>query len=174
MRAKYVGNKADRIIMTVQNGEASASIPRGTPVILGAGQTAAGDDGLDVVLPSTAGAANSFGLKFGVLTETLIANAFGESILFGVANYALITRMTRGASTNSWTSSQTQASGIALGIDTLNNAFLLGASSDGSIAAGILAGVLLDSLASSAASASSTNDTRTAIINGVRVFVRML
>jgi hypothetical protein len=174
MRAKYAGNKADKIILTVRNGEASASIPRGTPVCLAAGATSATNDGLDVVLPATAGNANSFGLRFGILTDTLTAGSFGESILFGVATYALITRMTRAASTDSWTSSASQASGVALGLDTLNNALLIGASIAGSIASQHADAVLLDSLASSAASASATSDTRTAITNAVRVFVRML
>lgn len=174
MRAKYAGNKADRIICTVRNGEASASLPKGTPVVLNISTASATDDGLSVVLPATAGVTNSFGLKYGVLTDTLVAGAYGESILFGVAAYALITRMTRAASSDSWTSSASQASGIGMGLDTINNAFLLGASIAGSIASNNMPAILLDSLASSAASASATSDTRTVITNANRAFIRML
>ena len=171
MRAKYVGNKGDKLSVVVRNGEVSASIPRGTPVIAILNGT---NDGLDVVLPSTAGAALSFNARLGVVSETLTAGAFTDSIVYGYVAYALITRMTRSASSASWTSSASAASGVCLGIDILNNAFLLGASSDGSLAAAAANAFLVDSLASSAASATATSDTRTAITNGVRVFVRML
>jgi hypothetical protein len=174
MRAKYVGNKADKIILNVQNTEVSANIPKGTPVILKLSDTAQTDDGLDVVLPSTAGSSLSYSLKFGVLTDSLTPGSYGESILFGVANYALVTRMTRAASTDSWTSSASTISGVGLGIDTLNNAFVPGGTVVGSIASNIMVAIMLDSWASSAASASSTADTRTAITNGNRVFVRMM
>lgn len=174
MRAKYVGNKADRIIMNVKNTETSVSIPRGTPVILNMTGTLAADDGLGVCLPATAGSANSFGLKYGIVTDTLVTNQLGESILFGMANYTLITRMTRAASSDSWTSSASVASGVGLGIDTINNAMLLGATVAGSIASNAMLAILVDSLASSAASATATSDNRTAITNAARVFVRML
>lgn len=174
MRAKYTGSRPDRVIMNVQNNEASASIPRGTPVILSATGVAATDDGLDVVLPATAGNVNSYGLRYGVLTSTLVAGQNGESILFGVAPFALVTRATRAASSDSWTSSASIASGVALGIDTLNNAFLIGASIAASIATNHIDAVLMDSIASFAASATATTDTRTLMTSGQRVFVRMM
>lgn len=171
MRINQVGNLRDSVTVNIKNAEASASIPRGTPVVLVLNAT---DDGLAVVLPSTAGAALSFNARLGVATTGLIANAIGEAIAFGYVAYALITRMTRAASSDSWTSSASTASGIGLGIDTLNNAFLMGASRAGSLVSAADNAWLVDSLASSAASATATSDTRTAITNGVRVFVRML
>lgn len=171
MRLMQVGNKADIIAVNIKNAEASATIPRGTPVILVLNAT---DDGLAVVLPSTAGAALSFNARLGVATAAITATQYGEAIAFGYVAYALITRMTRAASSDSWTSSASAASGIGLGIDTLNNAFLLGASRAGSLVSAADNAWLVDSLASSAASATTTADTRTAITNGVRVFVRML
>lgn len=171
MRAKYAGNLADKIIVTIKNAEASASIPRGTPVIMVLNAT---DDGLAVVLPATAGAALSFNARLGVTTTTLTAGQTGESIAFGYVQYALVTRMTRAASTDSWTSSAAVASGIGLGIDTLNNAFLMGASRAGSLVSAADNAWLVDSLAASVASASATSDSRTAITNGARCFVRML
>src|SRR6266849_2091691 len=164
MRAKYVGNKADRFAVVIRNAEATASIPRGTPIIAVLNGT---NDGLDVVLPSTAGSALSFNARLGVATDTLTAGQYGESLVYGYVAYALITRMTRAASTDSWTSSASTASGIGLGIDTLNNAFLLGASRAGALVSAADNAFLVDSLASSLASASATSDTRTAITNGV-------
>lgn len=174
IRLNQVGNKAGKISATVKNAEASASIPRGTPVILKLTDTLATDDGLSVVLPGTAGAAISFAAKFGIINDTIAVNALSESVLFGVAPYSLVTRMTRAASSDSWTSSASVASGIALGIDTLNNALLMGASAAGSLATNIAPIVMLDSIAAAVASATATSDTRTAITAAVRTFVRML
>lgn len=175
LRLNQVGNKAGRVIATVKNGETTASIPRGTPVVLKLSTTADNDnDGLSVVLPATAGDPHSFAFRYGVVTDTLAAGVLGESILFGNASYALITRATRAASTNSWSASASVASGIVLAIDTLNNAFLQAASSAGSLASAAANAVLVDSLAAVVASASATSDTRTAITVAARVFVRMM
>lgn len=174
IRLNQVGNKAGKISATITNGETSATIPRGTPVVLKLSSTlSATNDGLQVVLPSTAGdPVNYFG-RFGVSVDTMTTNQQSEAILFGVCNYALVTLMTRAASTNSWTSSASIASGVALGLDSLNNAFLIGASSAGSLpfAGGAF---LLDSLASAAASATTTADSRTAITTSARVLVRFM
>ncbi len=175
IRLNQVGNKAGRIMATVRNGEASASIPRGAPLVLKLSDTAVpADDGLKVVLPSTAGNGNSYGLKYGVAMETFGSGVFSESILFGQCGYTLITRATRAASSDSWTSSASIASGVGLGIDTINNAFLLGASIAASIASNHHAAVMLDSVASFAASATATSDTRTVMTAAVRSFVRMM
>src|SRR5674476_977959 len=171
MRFKSVGNKRDSVFTVVKNGEASASIPAGTPVTLLLNGT---EDGVQVVLPSTAGDAKNGAFKYGILTATLAANAYGEVQQFGFCPYALMTKMTRAASTDSWTSSQSSQSGIALGWESINNALVGNASMVGSL--GTLGGavVLAASLASSAASASATGDTRTAITNAVKVFIRMM
>lgn len=175
MRAKFVGNKADKLIMNVRNDEASASIPAGTPVILNLSTTASATaDGLGVVLPATAGSANSYSLKYGVLTTVLTTGQYGESVLFGIATNAIVIRATRAASTDSWSATNSSASGVGLGIDTVNNAFTLGASIAGAIVSNALAAVLLDSLSNIVASASATSDTRTALTTAYRVFVRML
>ena len=174
LRLNQVGNKAGRISATILNGETSATIPRGTPVVLKLSATAVNaDDGLKVVLPSTAGdPVNYFG-RYGICTDTMTTGQQSEAILFGVCPYSLVTLATRAASTNSWTSSASIASGVALGLDSLNNALLIGASSAGSLpfAGGIF---LLDSLASIAASATATTDTRTAITIAARTLVRFM
>ncbi len=172
MRIKQAGNLGDKVIIVVKSAEASATIPRGTPVVAVLNGT---NDGLAVVLPSTAGAAKNYGFKLGVATEAMAPGDVSNAIAFGYVAYALITRATRATATttDSWSSSSSVASGICLGIDSLNNAFLMGASSDGSLPS-VAAAVLVDSISSIAASATNTTDTRTAITVGARVFVRML
>jgi hypothetical protein len=177
MRGLPIGNKAsgNTYVGKVRNAEASASIPRGTPVILNLSTTASSSgDGMDVVLPATAGNPLSYAARYGIVTDTLAAGVYGESIVFGHASYALITRATRAASSDSWTSSASIASGVALGVDTLNNALLVGASVAGSIATNHIDYLMVDSVASIAASATATSDARTAITASVRVFVRVM
>jgi hypothetical protein len=171
MRFKQVGNKADSVLMVIRNAETSATIPIGSPVTLVLNGT---NDGLDVVLPNTAADAKNGAFKYGIATSSILAGAYGESLVFGFTSYALMTRMTRAATTDSWTSSQSVQSGIALGWESINNALVMNASMVGSLGTLQANCVLASSLASSAASASATTDTRTAITNAVRVFVRMM
>lgn len=169
MRFKQAGNKFDNLSVVVKNAESSSSIPRGTPVALVFNGT---DDGLGVVLPATSGAAKYGAYAYGVVTETLAAAAVGEAIVFGYVAYAIITRATRAASSDSWTSSQSVAQAVALNLDTINNAFLLGATVPGTDP--LPKAALAESISSMAASASATSDTRTAITTGKKVFVRMM
>lgn len=170
MRIKSVGNKSDSVIVSIKSGEASASIPRGTPVVLSLSGT---DDGLAVVLPATAGAQKSGTMMLGVSLQTLAASALGESIVYGIAPYAIITRATRAASSDSWSASASHSNFWVLALDTLNNAFLPQASS-------LLTNTfvpqaaLVDSMAAIAASATATSDTRTVLTTSARVFVRMM
>ena len=177
MRIKTVGNLADKVVVNIVNGETTASIPRGTPVILKSVSTGSvpATDGLHVVLPATAGDVNSYGLRFGVSVDTLAAAAAGESILFGVCLYAIIvlsTRSTPGTGGASW-STVSQASGAGLAVDTLNNAFLIGGTIAASIASNAMMAILMDSMTMTA-SATHTSDTSTAFTKSARVFVRML
>lgn len=176
IKIMQVGDKAGRISASVKNGESTASIPRGTPAILKLSTTASSqDDGLSIVLPATAGNAHSWALRFGVVADTILAGAQGDVILFGPCSYVLVQKATRAASSDSWTSSASIASGVRIdGVDTVNNCFLVGASSAGSLASRAGGLILLDSISSLPSSASATTDTRTVIIVAVRAFVRML
>lgn len=170
MRITQVGNIKDHVAINVKNGEASATIPRGTPVVLAINGT---DDGLGVVLPATAGAQKSGTLQMGVVLGSLAQGQLGESMVYGVVPYAIITRATRAASSDSWSASASHSNYWVLAIDTLNNAFLPQASS---LLTNTFApqAALLDSMAAIAASATATSDTRTAITTSARVFVRMM
>ena len=170
MRFKQVGNKGDAVAVVVKNAESSSTIVRGTPLVLAIDGT---NDGLAVVLPATAGAAKTGAFAYGIASNAIAAGAYGESIVFGYCAHAVLVRGTRAASTDSWTSSDSFASGAILMIDTVNNALIstvasLAASSFGPMIA------LAQSQVSFAASASATSDTRTANTVGVKVFVRML
>jgi hypothetical protein len=169
MRAGRTGRIADKIFLNVKSDEASATIPRGTPVCLAMDGT---DNGLAVVLPGTT-AANSNSLVYGVATADLAAGATGEVQAFGYCSYGIVRRGTRAASTDSWTSTASAAAQIMLNIDTLNNCF---STSGGTLAASAYLpfALLAESLASIAASASATSDTRTALTTSAKLFLRML
>ena len=182
MRAKLIEtNLPDRHIHVIFNND-TATIPAGTPVILNLsatkvpstsqnGKPAGYQDGMAVVLPSTAGATASAILCYGVSLGTLPVNNLGESTVHGMVNYALVTIATRASSTASWSTLAAVAALVLLAIDTVNNAFV---TTTGGVAGNPPDAILVDSIASMAASASATTDTRTAIVQGFRVFVRMM
>lgn len=177
--------RPDFYIVSIRNAEATATIPKGTPVLLnltsaaqptaGADGYAAGyEDGLQVVLPSSGSANRALNFAYGIALGDYLAGFNGRAQVFGVNSYALFVRATRAASTNSWSSSASasQDGGYYLSIDTVNNAF---ASVASAISFNIsLQAIMLDSIASMAASASNTSDARTANIVPVRAFVRMM
>lgn len=180
-------NRPESVIASVRNGEASANIPTGTPLILNlssaAQPTTASDgrgvgfeDGLQVVLPATAGANPSLNFVYGVALGQILNNQLGEALITGVASFALVTRATRAASTNSWSSSASSslAGGFLLSVDTLNNAFVTYASTASLQQQHQGDMVMLDSFNSMAASASATTDTRTANLIGYRAFIRLM
>jgi hypothetical protein len=171
MRFKQNGNKKDIVAVVVRNDEASASIPRGTPVTLVLDGT---EDGVAVVLPSTAGDAKNGAFKYGIAVNTIAAGDYGESQVFGHCSYAILTRATRAATSDSWTSSQSQDSGIALGWDSINNALVMNASAVGSLGTLHANCVLASSISSIAASATATSLTLTAITVAAKVFIRMM
>ena len=121
MRAKYTGNKADKIIFNIKNAEASATIALGAPVIFSLSSTAAADDGLAVVNPSTAAVAN-YQLGAGVnCTYALANNQMGEALIYGYCPSTLVKLGTRATSTDSWASVAAIASGVLLVPDFTNN-----------------------------------------------------
>lgn len=204
MRTKLVeSGKPEKYIHSVRNSEASASIPQGTPLVLNLSGTpqpttyqnglpAGVEDGLQVVLPSTAGAWSSLFLDYGVALNTIGNQQLGESIVHGVCTNALVVVHTRAASTDSWSAVATQAASLLLSIGTVNNAFETvastlgytfsetgGATSSGSGNFSLpnspsFVAILLDSITTLAGSASATSDTRTAITMLKRVFLRRM
>lgn len=185
MRAKLIeSNKPERYIHSVRNADTTTqaqTIPTGTPLILNISATPqpavytnglppGWEDGLQVVLPSTAGAANGNLFAYGVAAAPIVFPALGESVMFGVAQAAIL-RNTRAASTASWTSvASSSAANFALSIDTVNNVFAPGTA----VATGTVPYLLLDNLSSMAGSNSSPGDTRTGITQLFRAFIRLM
>jgi hypothetical protein len=194
-------NRPEKLIIQVRNKEASAIIPRGTPCIFNLSSTpqpaaadgsAAGyEDGLQVVLPSTAGSPASILFFAGVALADIANGQLGECQVFGVAPYTLILSASRSASNATWASSQSSSSGAyALSIDTVNNCFATftpstpGVSWTGSSASfstGFLDGagqayqaLMIDSFSSLASSTSNTVVTVTKSALGYRTFVRAM
>ncbi len=181
MRFKQVGNKRDLIAVVIKNND-TVQINAGQPVVI-----QMDGDGVDVVLPSTAGALNLvLGLKYGVNLRNAAVGAYSEAIVFGFCNSLTLLRQTRASSTNVWATEAARSIGEMLTVDTVNNLFVTGGVSTFAVVSAstaaaaqtltILTGpvILGQTLASYASSASSTADTRTAITASVNAFVRMM
>jgi hypothetical protein len=200
MRTKLVEtNKPERYIHVVLNND-TVQINAGTPLVLDLsaalipatsvnGLPPGYQDGMAVVLPSTAGATPSSYLAYGVALGNIPVNTLGEAQVHGLVKFALITVQTRTASTNSWSTVASVNSMALLVIDTLNNAYVTTNSSTATVTAGSAAtqtntvgalsagqehALLIDTIATIAASATTSADTRTAILAGYRVFVRQM
>ena len=169
MRMPLVGNKADHVASPIKNAD-TVQLKRGQPVVLNVNGT---DDGLAVVLPSTAGAAKSASFLYGVSVHQPEVNQVSEAIVSGVCPFVLVVINTRSASSVSWATGASVASGLALLVDTANNAFGT-AAAFGSGSMYMPYAVLLDTIGTQAGSASATSDTRLAATAGFRAFIRML
>lgn len=168
MRFKQNGNKRDLIAMVIHNAD-TVTIPVGTPVALVMNGT---NDGLDVQLPSTLGAAYAHALSYGVALGPVAVGAYGEAIVFGFVQDLVIVQQTRASSTATWNSQASVAQNVLLNIDTVANGFDVG----GTLASTnyLPFAILGQSLASFASSASATSDTRTAITTMAKGFVRFI
>lgn len=189
MRTKLVeSNKPEKYIHSVRNVDTSAfglTIPTGTPLVLNLSATpqppvytngiAAGwEDGLQVVTPNTAGATNAPLYYYGVAVAPIVYQQYGETLVHGMCQ-ALVVRGTRSATTAPWASSASSAaSGQALTVDTANNAFdavAMGAALNGYAVSPV---VMVDNIPTTPSSASNATDTRTAISQLFRAFVRQM
>ena len=168
MRAKYVGNKGDKVFMICKN-EDTVSIPVGSPVCLALNAT---DDGLAVILPSTTASLAHGGL-FGVTTKTLAVNDYGEVQVFGFCQEIILLTGTRATSTDSF-STQSGAVGIALNVDTVNNVFSTSGGTQAKTAF-LPWGILAQSFTQAGiASTTGTFTTVTAITQYVKAFLRIM
>lgn len=88
MRLPLLGNKRAVEVIPVFNAD-TAIIPAGTPVVW---KATAGSPtiGVDVVLPSTAGAAQSTSFFAGVATKDIGINQFGEAVVYGFVTNAIM------------------------------------------------------------------------------------
>ena len=188
MRTKLVeSNKPERYIHNVRNVDTSAAgatIPAGSPLIMNLSPTPqpsvysnglppGWEDGLQVVLPGTAGATGAQLYYYGVAAAPIIYQQYGEAVVHGMCQ-ALVVRATRSATSAPWASASTvSVSGDALVCDTANNAFSTATISPLS-GYSVAPMVLVDNFTTMASSASNATDTRTAASVLCRAFVRQM
>lgn len=179
MRIKTVGNRGDSIILVAKSAEASATIPAGTPVALAMNGT---EDGLAVVLPSSSSAAKINTFRFGVAIRDIAAGSVGEVCSFGVCNVRLSLQTRANTSGgSSFSTADTVALGQYLTVNSAANCFstlaqsVAAASSDAQTLSNYVPLVAIgQSLASAAGIATSTSETRTAVTQLVKAFLRMM
>lgn len=174
MRIKFDGNKRDNVLVVVQNGEATATMQLGQPVMYNLSSTASAQlDGLSVVNPSTLGTIG-YQLSAGVLaTANLAVNQYGESIVYGYSQSTLVLLQSRATSTDSWSSAAAMASALLLVPDFNSNVWKTLANVAAQSSPQV---ILLDAVASAATKASNVVAADTRIVSTVlaRAFVRML
>lgn len=189
------GNKGLALKQEYYNGEASASIPPGAPLVFKMDGT---DDGIKAVLPSSASAllAQNFFCGIAADGQSVATGGYGSAVILGFHSGAIVALQTRTASTESWSTAAALSVGQALSVDTTYNALLVGSTSpvgtvnaitnstQGNTASigvalplNLLQGpgiVLAATHASAAGSASTSNDTRLAITYALKVQLRSL
>lgn len=185
-------NRPERMIASVLNADTSGTqnadnhISIGTPLVLNltstpqpsAGADAFGpgyQDGLQVVLPSTAGANPSQQLMYGIAMANIASLTLGESMIHGVCKAVIEVVLTRSATTTVWASYASINSGFVMSIDTVNNALATYTSLAAAQAQPPF--VLLDSVASFTTNASTigvSSLTSYASTILARVFVRQM
>lgn len=170
MRFQTNGDKPTFIAVQVRNARASSgAIATGAPVILALNGT---NDGLAVVLPNEASVAGHSAFAYGIAVEPIAAGQLGECQVYGYNRNVTLFLSSRAASTDSWASRASIATGVGFALDTVNNC-LSTVALTAALALGN-ASALAASIASAASSASATSDTRTAITTSAKVFLRML
>lgn len=178
-------NKPDYIGVSVKNAD-TVAIPNGSPIVLAFNGT---DDGLAVVLPSTANSLlKIIAFGYGVSAGLMNVGDVGNAIIFGTCFSLLLELQSRTSSSVNWASGSTIPAGIFLSIDTVNNMWTTYAGAvtyqfaSNSTAAtpstvtlqpGLMA-LLAQSVNSYSSSASATSDTRTALTIAVKAFVRFM
>jgi hypothetical protein len=173
MRINMVGDKPDHLMVNFKNVD-TVPIPAGSPLILKLNtgvEPRPTYDGLQVVLPSTAGAGATYLTFFGVATPAsgnpTQVNQTDYCQVFGLCWFALVTKSVRGNSSVSWPSSASMAQLQAMKADTVNNVFIADTG-----APPVPQVFLADNVAAFTGGASSAGDTRLVLTQGVRMWIR--
>jgi hypothetical protein len=170
-QSQLITDKAQNTKEIVRNDE-SATIPVGTPVAYVFDAT---DDGLAVVLPSTAGAAKAHTLFAGIVVDNALPTdlpKLGRVLRHGLCRVTKVMMQTRAASTDSFASYSAGAVGDVLVVNTVANCLLRTAA--GAASAYQPIAILGETYASGASSASATSDTRTLISSSLKTFIRSM
>ena len=190
MNSQEIGTKPFVERMNVQSGEATASIPAGTPVLLIMNGTG---DGFNVKLPSSGSALLVSAFQNGVVDRTMAPNDYGIAQVYGWCNRSIVVQQSRASSTNNYATAAALSIGQPLSIDTVNNAFAIfvqatggatvvtatSAASSDTISFNFGNGVpamafLAQTLASAASSASTSSDSSVAKTYALKCFLRMM
>lgn len=174
MKIAQIGAKYNYATIPVKNAD-TVVIPSGVPVCFAYNGT---DDGLAVVLPSTALAAGAHTFFAGVLEvagqTSLGLSQIAQCVVDGLATNAKIILVTRASTTVSFNSYSALTVGQLLQLDTVGNAFLtaatVGATSYVPFAA------VAQTLASGASSTSGTGafSAATAVTAAIKVHLRTM
>jgi hypothetical protein len=162
------GDKRDVVSVLVRNDE-SSTISRGTPVVL---QLDGTQDGIAVVLPSTAGQLKTTTCSFGIALQDIAAGRYGKAQQFGFCDYVVLQGNTRAASTDSWSTIASGAAGVPLLVGTVDDDMYSAASIAASAFQPVAA--LGASVASSAGSATTTANAATVITRTAKAVLRFM
>lgn len=181
MTSQTLGDKKDFLATHVRNSEASATIPKGAPVILKMNGT---EDGFAVVLPSSSSASKIAMFYYGVAMDDILAGQIGNVQREGVCNYIKIELQTRANTSggSSFSTADTLLLGALLGIDSAGNCFKTVASTvaapsnaDQTLTLNNQAfGALGQSVNSQAGIATSTSETRLTVTTNVKAMLRLM
>lgn len=170
-----LGKKPVSESVTFKNAD-TVTLPNGNVVCLIFNGT---DDGLAVVLPSTAGANIANTLSVGVVTNPGTDNGiapgkWGQVVTFGLCLNAKITTSTRTATTASFASWAALGIGDYLAPETVGNGLAFQGKGTAASNGSAVEFVLAQSIASSSGAASTTSNTSLVMQQTAKVFLRTM
>jgi len=151
--------------ISLYSGEATSTIPAGTPVCLNVNANAA----TLVVLPVTAATATANSLFAGVTANTVAPGDVAEIICSGYVATARYVMRTRGQSTDSYASVASRPAGAVYTVHTLNG---FSFAADSSAAPAVA--VLVESISSIPSSASAAGNTALVQYGVAKMWIRAL
>lgn len=166
------GGKSEGMVHVVKNAD-TVTIQAGQPCIFVMNGT---DDGLAVVLPSTAGAAKIASFTAGPAIRNIEPGSMQNVQVYGFNRHAKVLRSTRAASTNDWASnSVTYGIGDLLVADSVGNSWVKSGVATNGIEAGVVVAATLGAFASLPSSNNGMNaPTATAFYDAVKTFIRLM
>lgn len=159
MRFKTHGNKADHVLITVKNAEASVTIKKGAPIFADPASSAAGGAGLEVKSAELLADVNQ-PFFFGLAAAEIAPGDPGEAVVFGFYDSARVMLRTRSATDADWAS--VEAHSIGEGLDFVTLAGVQAVSKMGTIGpTNVMPALVLAQTYSSLASIAGTDYTAT-------------
>lgn len=181
MRLKFVGNKADKAVVVIKNANTSIEIKPGAPVFFDC-DAASPNQGLSVLSPdglpnAEQGFFAGFNLTPSPSGATLLVGDTGESLVYGIYDYARVLLSTRAASTDVWASYSAVALGDIMSFVSTSGVQAVQRSAAGSATClgwWVQAAQTLVSQTTQASSVANGVGNSTAMVTQLRVMVRVL